>query len=114
MEKDTEMGHQITLSSGKVVLLREPRIEFQALAAQSIGGKAGEDKYLWCILLNKEMVRLMIHSIDGEKVSAKDTLNLDNLLSYKEFAQVNSIVTKLTGGDDPLELKVEMVPFGSK
>lgn len=114
MSERQEIGSKVTLSSGKVVLLREPQIEFQSLASQRIGGKAGDDKFTYMIMLNKEMIRLMIHSVDGKKVSQKDLLSLDEHFTLKDFNELSRVVTQLTGGDDPLELNVETVPFGDK
>jgi hypothetical protein len=104
-----------TLSTGKVVLLREPRIEFQALASQRIGGKAGDDKFTYVLMLNKEMLRLMIHSINEKPVDQKALLDLDAHLSYLEFNQLSTVIGKLTGGEDPLAVATtETVLSGAK
>lgn len=98
----------------KVVILREPQISDQEMAAQSVGTKAGDSQFTYALMLNKEMLRLLIAEIDGVKVDAKALLNLDEHLTMQEYNRLSQVVSKITGLDSPLVPKIESVDFGGK
>jgi len=113
MENETqEMGSKVTLSSGKIVLLRPSKISHQTLAARTIEGKT-KDPLTYTIMLNEAMIRLLVHSVNGQAVHAKDLVNLDGVFTAREYKEINEVVAKLAGSDDPLEPTVEAVSMTS-
>ena len=100
--------------TGKEVILREPKISDQELASQSIGNKAGDSQFAYVLAFNKEMLRLMIYSIDGKEVNAKSLLQLDDHLTIQEYNRLCQVIGKLTGNESPLAPQIESVVLGDK
>lgn len=110
--EEKEVGSKVTLSTGKTVLLRESKISHQTLASRSIEGKT-KDPLVFTVMLNEAMIRLLVHSINDKPVHAKDLINLDNVFNAREYREINQVVAKLAGSDDPLEPAVETVTLTS-
>ncbi len=98
--------------TGKEVILREPQISDQELAAQSVGSKAGDAPFVFVMLLNKEILRLIIHSIDGKPLDAQKLLKLDDYLTMQEYNRLLQVVGKITGNESPLAPQIESVSLG--
>lgn len=97
-----ENVYKVVLSSGKEVLLREPKIKHRELAAQAAGAKSGENQFAFVVAMAAEMLRLCIHSIDGKAVSAKDLMDMDAHFSAKEYGQLEKTMRKITSEDDDM------------
>lgn len=111
----TEMVTKVTLSTGKVVLLRDLKIKHTELAAQAAAHRAGGDANVLMILMQKELMKLLIVKVDDKVSSASDLEDMDGLFSLMEYSQLSSVVKKLTGGDEMGKLPAtEVVAFGSK
>lgn len=100
---------KVTLSSGKIVHLREPKIKDQELATRSAAGRSGGDNaYVLATAIQKEMLKLLIVDVDGKKRSAAELEDLDSLFSYRDYFELGSVVNKLTGADDLGKYQVEL------
>lgn len=86
---------KITLKSGKVVLLREPKIQDIETATQIAGKEAGDNQALLSITLQKEMLRKLLVAVDGKELSKSDKLQLDKLFKVPEYLRLTNIVQKL-------------------
>lgn len=110
------MVYKVILSTGKVVTLREPKIKHREIAAQSISGKSKDDQFTFVVLMAKEMLRLLIHSIDGKLVSAKDLLDIDSVFTYKEYLQLEAVMKKINedeeGENGPFVPAIEQESIG--
>lgn len=121
---------KVTLSTGKIVLLREPKISDQELAAKAAGGRVGGNQHTNQIVMGsamqKEMLKLLIVAIgqkvpEGEEeqppqqVKPGQLENLDNFFSYAEYMQLAKVLEKVLGGDDVLmgNFEIEMLSSGS-
>lgn len=110
-----KMVSKVTLSSGKVVLLREVQIKHTDLAAQAAAQRAGDNANLLMVYMQKEFLKLLICKIDDKIPTMAELENLDDLFSFVEYGQLSSVIKKLTGGDDMGKPPtVDLVPFGSK
>lgn len=108
-------GIKVTIpETQKVVVLREPVIEDQEIAAQSVSGQSGGDQFVFILMMNKAMLRQLIYSIDDKVISAKDSLRLGDLLTLQEYNRLLQVVGKLTGNESPLAPVIESVNFGDK
>jgi hypothetical protein len=105
--------HKVTLETGKTVYLRELKIKHQELAAKAAAHKANGDNNLLYILLPKELMKLLICGIDEKEVRPMQLEQLDDLFTFREYAQLNKYLTKMSGTDSPLEeCQSELVSFG--
>lgn len=110
----TEVVHKVVLSSKKVVLLREMKIKYQELAMKAVGNQAKDNQMLAATMVQKELLKILIHSIDGKTPSPTEIEKLDDLFSYAEYMQLNQVLNKITGGDDLGEFQIEIELIGKK
>jgi hypothetical protein len=96
----------------KVVIIREPQISDQEMAAQAVGNKAGDSQFSFVLMLNKELLRQVVVSIDGKEVDAKALLNLDSHFTLQEYNRMLQVVGKITGNESPLVPAIESVTLG--
>ena len=107
--------HKVTLSSGKVVLLREVKIKDQELAAQAASSRAGEDnKLALAIGMQKEMLKMLIVQVDGSQVTPVQLEDLDAVFSYAEYMQLVNVLGKLTGDESLGNAQIELVTSGEQ
>ena len=107
------MVHKVTLSTKKEVLLREFKIKHQRLAAQSAGGKSGDNMNVLGVTMAEEILKLLLVQINGVTPLASALEDLDSLFSYQEYSELSKVMGKLMGGDTP-DPKMEVVSFGAQ
>lgn len=106
---------KVVLSSKKEVLLRDVKIKHTELAAQAAAPRAQGDPNVLMILMQKELMKLLVCQVDGKPPTAGELEDMDEMFTLAEYAQLSSVVKKLTGGDDLGKLPTtEVVSFGSK
>jgi hypothetical protein len=107
--------HKITLSTDKVVLMREMKIRDQDLAAKAASSRVGDDsKVAIALAMQKELLKLLIVQIGDKKIRPIEMEDLDALFSYQEFRQLTQVLDKVTGGaTDMGNAKIEFVNSGS-
>jgi hypothetical protein len=106
---------KVTLTSGKVVLLRDIKIKHTELAAQEAAPKANGDANVLSMLMQKILVRMLIVKINDKQPSATELEDMDELFTMAEYGQILQVVKKLTGGDEAGKLPaIEVVSSGSK
>jgi hypothetical protein len=108
MSEVTEAVHKVSLKSGRVVMLRDPKISDMEHAT-SIAGKGNFDNQaLLGSKVQKEMLKLLITSIgkndengeyQGKKPSLTEIQQLDTLFTLREYNQLCSVVRKLCEAD---------------
>lgn len=113
---ENEQGYKVVLNSGKEVLLREPKIKHRNLAAKAVAGQSQGDQFVFVVMMAHEMLKLLIHSVNGKKLGAKELLDLDDIFTSQEYAQLEKVMSKFTevkeeGADAPLEPVIEVVPL---
>jgi len=108
------MVHKVTLSSGKVVLLRPMKNKYRNLAIQAVGKKAGDNQLLAGALMQDELLKMLIVQLDGKPVEPKTLEDLDSVFEYMDIQQLTAVITKLAGGEvNAGELVTEIVSIGS-
>jgi DNA transposition AAA+ family ATPase len=91
---------KFTLSSGKVIYLREPRIEDTENAAQVAGKKASaENQAHLMILIQKEMLKSLLVKVDEKELKLVDKEDLNKLFTYKEYGQALKALQMITGDE---------------
>jgi hypothetical protein len=103
-----------TLSTGKVVLLRELKIKHTELAAQEVAPRAGGDPNVLSLLMQKALAKQLIVQVDEKKPSASELEDMDELFSFAEYGQVLQVVGQLAGADGLGKPRIELVSSGSK
>ncbi len=63
--------------------------------------------------MQKEIIKMLIIEIDGKVLSATEKEKLDNILTYKDYQQLQKVVQEIGGGDDMGKLDMEIVPYGN-
>lgn len=93
--------HKITLSTGKVVLLRDPKIKDQELAAQAASTKVkGDNAFAYGMALQKELLKMLLVKVGEKQPTAIEVEDLDGLFSYGEYMQCLKVVAKVAGLED--------------
>lgn len=105
--------HKLTLSTDKVVLLREMKISDSEVAVQAVSGRAGDNQSLLSVMLQKELLKMLIVQIDGKEIPKAQLETLDKHLTYPEYTQCLRVVSQLAGTDTPLPT-TEVVSYGDK
>jgi len=104
---------KVVLKSGKEVILREMKMKYQTLALQAVGNKAKDNQLLAGALMLQELMKILLVQINGAKPTPQSLENLDELFSYSEIQQIQSVMSKIMGGDEDMgELKTEFVAIG--
>ena len=112
-EAKHESVYKVVLSSGKEVLLREMKIKYQRLAMKACSS-AGDNKGLLATMMQDELLKLLIVSVDGKKMAGAMLEGLDDIFTYPEYLQVVSVIGQVAGvGDDLGNVKVEIVNTSS-
>jgi len=108
--------HKVTLTTGKIVLMREMKIKDQDLAAKAAAARVGDNsKVAIALAMQKELLKLLIVQVGDKKVRPIEMENLDDIFSYNEFRQLTQVLEQVTGGDESEmgNATIEFVNFGS-
>lgn len=106
-----EVVHKVTLSTGKIVLMREPKIKHQELAAKAVGRRHEDTPTAQQMAIQNELLKIAIAQVDGADFKAE--ADLDSWFSMAEYNQLLKVLGQLCGGtpQDPL---VEVSTSGGK
>jgi hypothetical protein len=111
-EKQQVNVTKFTLSTGKEIFLREPKISDTEHATKIAGMEAGPENTAYLgTLFQKEMVKLLLVAVDGKQLSLKEKMSMDSLFNMKEYGQVSRCMKVVLGDDDggKFELTPEIV-----
>ena len=89
--------YKITLTGGKQVLLRKMLIKHQEQAALSVGDRSKDNMIVFSMLMSKELLKLLIHSIDGKELKDSEKQVLDDLFDMGEYSQIMGVVDEISG-----------------
>ena len=76
------MVHKFTLSTKKVIFLREGEIEDMELASKIAGNLAGENKAYLGIILQKELLKRLLVRVDKKVLGSSDKEQLKTFLNF--------------------------------
>lgn len=109
----SSMVNKVTLSTGRVVILKELEMRDDENATLLAAKKAGDSPLAFSIFMLTELTKILVLEIDGKKLTAQDKLQIDKTLSRQEFQEVRQVVGKLMG--DPSTLPtIEAVASGQQ
>jgi hypothetical protein len=108
-------AHKVTLSTGKVVILRDPQINDQETAMQVAAPRAKDNPMLMVSFAQKEMLKLLILEVDGKAPSKIELEQLGKMFTLPEYNQLQAYLGKMAAGDAGMgECQSELVAFGNK
>ena len=91
---------KVTLSTKKVVLLREIEIGDTETAAQEVASRSNGDANVLQLLMQKALVKNLLVQIDGKTVSASEREDLKSLFKMAEFNQLMHAIKEMMGGSE--------------
>lgn len=112
MSKDAakEKVVKVTLTSGKVVLLKEMKISTSEKAAEMVAQRAGDSQNLLIMLMPKALLQLLLFQVDDKPIGLTERNNLDHLFNVIEYNQLLTVVGKMNGaGVEKGEAQVEFM-----
>lgn len=108
-------GYKLKLPSGKECVISEPRISHRNMAAQVISGKAGDDPMTYGMMLNDEMIRQVLYSIEGKVLTPQEKLDFDEILTVADHMYISSALNKISEvTKETRNPQMEVVSFGDK
>lgn len=116
MSEQEQAVYKFTLSSKKVIFLREPKMRDSENAIKVAGMKAGEKNVaLLGLLTQKEMFKSLLVQVNDNKLKMSEKEKLDSMFSFKEWNQCMKALHKVTSEDEEgNELEAEIVTIGDK
>jgi hypothetical protein len=91
---------KVTLSTGKIVLLRELRISDTENCAQACSGRSGGDANVLQIMMQKELLKTCIVQIDAHKPSLAEKEDMNSLFTMGEYGQLLKVLNKMMGSEE--------------
>lgn len=113
-EQKLELGQKVTLFTGKKVHLREIKVRHQEQAAMLAAPRSDGNNQILTMLMQKEMLKLLIISVNDEPTTAIKLEDLDSLFTFKEVAQLYHILNQLAGSEELGKFQIEHVSSGGK
>ena len=107
--------HKVTLSSGKVVYMRDMKIEDQELAAIAAGSKVSTDNLLANgVVMQKELLKNLLLKVDEKQLTAAEKEDLNKHFTFKDYQELQSVVNEIAGSEvKPGKMLIERVSSGS-
>ncbi len=112
METEKKMVNKFTLTGGKVIFLREPKINDQRTVAGLAGKDTDGNNLLLGIQFAEEMFKQLCVQIGDEKMNGP--FSIDKHFNYKEWQQCQKALKVMLGEDTSKNLPMEVVSFGAK
>ncbi len=97
---------KVTLSSGKIVFLREMKIGDTEKAAQKVSRQAGGDPLLMNVMIKRAMLaNLLVKIAENAEATPRDLSgnekeDMDGLFKIAEYAQLMGVLQKMSGDDE--------------
>lgn len=97
---NVEEAIKVTLSSKKVVLLRQPKIKHQSQAVQVASQKVkSENNLVLGSELQQELLKILLISVDDKTLTGSQKEDLDSIFTIGEYQQCLKVVNKLMSGE---------------
>jgi hypothetical protein len=106
--------YKFTLSSGKEIYIREPKIADSESCIQLAGKIAGDNMAMLGLVTQKELFKKLLVQVDEKKLSMNEKQSLDSLFSYKEWNQCVQALQQVTGDEEGKLQAPEIMTSGDK
>jgi len=91
------MNYEMVLSTGKKVEVREPEIKDQDMAAQLVAVKSGDNAMSFAMMLQSEIIKMLIISVNGKILSGLEKDQLDQVFTYQEYGELQMGIKDILG-----------------
>ncbi len=91
---------KVTLSTGKVVYLRDIEISDTEKAAEMVAQRAGDNQNLLQLFMQKALVQILLVKIDTKMVTGIDREEINKHFTMAEYTQLLKVIGKMSGGDE--------------
>ncbi len=105
---------KVTLTTGKVVLIRDMKVSDSEAAAQEVAPRSNGDANVLQVLAQKALVKRLVVAVDDKALSMTEKEDIDGLFSIREYNQVLTAIKKMTGDDGGNEPRLEVVNSGEQ
>lgn len=90
---------KVVLKTKKVVLLREIKVSDTDTAVEMACGKtASESKYVIAMATQRELLRLLLISVDGKTLKPNEKEDLNSLFKVGEYNQMMKVLDHISEG----------------
>lgn len=96
-EENNDFLVQMTLSTGKKVVMAEPMVGDQDKAIERVALKGVDNATALSVMSQTELLKILLRGIDGKKVKGADRENLKTLFTHKEYMEVMAGMGELLG-----------------
>lgn len=104
-----------TLSTKKVVILRDIKISDTEKAAEEVAPRAGDNQTVFQVMMQRALLCRLVLQVDDKKPTAAQLADIDELFTMGEYNQLLQVVKQMTGGDESGKAPaLEVVSFGDK
>jgi hypothetical protein len=84
----------------KTIFLRKMKISYKGIAMKSALSRANNDRNHAMAVLDEELLKLLLVSVNGKDVSASQKEDLDSLFEPSEFWSLLEVLPQITGMDN--------------
>lgn len=95
-----------TLSTKRVVIMRQFTMKHQRTATEIAGNRAQGNQALLGMVMQEELLKLMLQSIDGQAVSGPKKENLDALVTPHEYRELMKVIESQIGNATTPEIEL--------
>ena len=108
------MVTKVTLTTKKIVYLKEPTVDDMEAAGQVAGQISKGNDTQMGMALQKELLKRVLVQVNDKKLGLAEKEGINKMFSLKEYTQVMKVIKDLSGMDeDEGKLVTEVVTFGS-
>jgi hypothetical protein len=111
MEESQQQVIKVTLSTGRIVLLRPMKIKDQNLAISACKD-AGDNNALLASRMQQELLKLLVVQIDGQAPDRRRLEDLDSYFEFSEYMELCQVMGKVMGAVDAGKSQTETVFIG--
>jgi len=102
-QQEQQEVYSVVLNNGaeneKTVFLRKMKISFKGMAMKAALSRSNNDRNHAMAILDEEIMKLLLVSIDSKEVSASQKEDLDSLFEPAEFWKLLEVLSQITGMD---------------
>jgi hypothetical protein len=97
VKKKSRQVVEIEFDSGKKVRMRAMEIRDLNIASQAAAKRSGDNQFVFQMSLQTELLKVLLESVDGHKMTGADLERLDDFLEPSEYMSLAREVQEIMG-----------------